>query len=72
MRFVETVEASLGLPPNRKMLPMQQGDVPRTFAAPDLLRALTGFTPEIPVERGVAEFVKWYREWKGFPNALAE
>lgn len=72
MRFVETVEASLGLPPNRKMLPMQQGDVPRTFAAPDLLRALTGFIPEIPVERGVAEFVKWYREWKGFPNALAE
>jgi len=61
MRFVETVEAAVGRPAIRRMLPMQQGDVPRTFAAPDLLRALTGFTPSISVEEGVKRFVDWYR-----------
>jgi len=61
MRFVETVEAAVGRPAIRKMLPMQQGDVPRTFAAPDLLKALTGFTPSISVEEGVRRFVDWYR-----------
>ncbi|MBW9063237.1 NAD-dependent epimerase [Rhizobium herbae] len=61
MRFVETVEAAVGRPAVRRMLPMQQGDVPRTFAAPDLLTALTGFTPSISVEEGVRRFVDWYR-----------
>ena len=61
MRFVETVEAAVGRSAIRTMLPMQQGDVPRTFAAPDLLHALTGFTPTISVEDGVQRFVDWYR-----------
>jgi UDP-glucuronate 4-epimerase len=61
MRFVETVEAAVGRPAIRTMLPMQQGDVPRTFAAPDLLNSLTGFTPSISVEEGVRRFVDWYR-----------
>jgi UDP-glucuronate 4-epimerase len=61
MRFVETVEAAVGKPAIRTMLPMQQGDVPRTFAAPDLLTALTGFKPSISVEDGVNRFVEWYR-----------
>ena len=61
MHFVETVEAALGKAAIRTMLPMQQGDVPRTFAAPELLTALTGFKPSIAVEDGVRRFVDWYR-----------
>ncbi len=61
MQFVETVEAAVCKPAVRTMLPMQQGDVPRTFAAPDLLNALTGFKPSISVEEGVKRFVDWYR-----------
>jgi UDP-glucuronate 4-epimerase len=64
MRFVETVEDVLGQKAIRNMLPMQQGDVPRTFASPDLLRALTGYAPDITIETGVAAFVEWYRDWK--------
>ncbi|RVP08203.1 NAD-dependent epimerase, partial [Sinorhizobium meliloti] len=41
MTFVETVEKAVGRPAIHNMLPMQQGDVPRTFASPDLLEALT-------------------------------
>ena len=60
MTFVETVEKAVGRPAIRNMLPMQQGDVPRTFASPDLLEALTGFKPSVSVEEGVARFVEWY------------
>jgi UDP-glucuronate 4-epimerase len=62
MAFVETVEAAIGKKAIRNYLPMQQGDVPRTFAAPDLLKALTHFTPGIGVEQGVRAFVDWYRD----------
>jgi len=65
MTFVEIVEQTVGKSAIRKMLPMQQGDVPRTFASPDLLKALTGFTPAVTVEDGVRQFVDWYTTYKG-------
>jgi UDP-glucuronate 4-epimerase len=58
--FVETIERIMGKRARRKMLPMQKGDVPRTFASPDLLVALTGRKPEIGLDEGVASFVQWY------------
>ncbi len=58
--FVETIETVLARPAKRKMLPMQQGDVPRTYASPDLLVALTGEKPEINLHEGVKAFVEWY------------
>jgi len=61
IRFVETVEAAVGRPALRNMLPLQAGDVPRTFAAPELIDALTGYKPQTPIEAGVARFVEWYR-----------
>ena len=63
MTFVETVEKAVGRPAVRNMLPMQMGDVPRTYASPDLLEALTGFKPTIDVEEGVARFVEWYQQY---------
>lgn len=62
IRFVETIEACLGKTAIRRMLPMQPGDVPRTFAAPDLLIALTGFRPDTDIAVGVRRFVEWYEE----------
>jgi UDP-glucuronate 4-epimerase len=62
MDFVQTVEHALGQSAKRIMLPMQKGDVPRTFAAPDLLVALTGYKPETTLDKGVKAFVEWYLE----------
>lgn len=62
MEFVETIEKIMGKPAKRKMLPMQKGDVPRTFASPDLLLALTGKKPETTLDVGVRAFVEWYLE----------
>ena len=61
LRFVKVIEAELGMPAKRSMLPMQAGDVRRTYADADLLEALTGYRPATPVEDGVREFVRWYR-----------
>ncbi|HWV20675.1 MAG TPA: NAD-dependent epimerase/dehydratase family protein [Devosia sp.] len=58
--FIDTVEAALGKKARRNLLPMQQGDVEQTHAAPALLKALTGFAPGTSVEAGVAAFVEWY------------
>ncbi len=63
MDFIETIEKALGKTAIRNMLPMQAGDVPRTFADHDLLTALTSFTPSIPVEEGVKHFVDWYKAY---------
>lgn len=62
LTFIDTIEDALGRPAIRRMLPMQPGDVPRTDASPDLLRALIGFVPETPVSVGVRAFVDWYRD----------
>jgi UDP-glucuronate 4-epimerase len=69
LRFVDTVEAAIGQPAIRKMLPMQKGDVPRTYASADLLEALTGYRPSTSVEVGVQAFVDWYRAEMVAPTA---
>jgi UDP-glucuronate 4-epimerase len=59
--FIAAIESSLGKRAERNLLPMQKGDVPATWAAPDLLKALTGYAPATPIGRGVQAFVDWYR-----------
>ncbi len=61
LRFVDTVESAIGKPAIRRMLPMQKGDVPRTYASAELLEALTGYRPATSVAVGVRAFVDWYR-----------
>uniref|UniRef100_UPI000478D102 NAD-dependent epimerase/dehydratase family protein n=1 Tax=Pleomorphomonas koreensis TaxID=257440 RepID=UPI000478D102 len=62
--FIAAIEAALGKPAVRNLLPMQKGDVPRTYAAPDLLRELTGYVPDTNVPTGVRNFVEWYRTYR--------
>ncbi len=59
--YIAALERCLGLPIARNDLPMQPGDIARTWADVTLLEALTGFRPGTPVETGVARFVDWYR-----------
>jgi len=61
--FIEVIERVLGLTAARNVLPMQAGNMPRTFASSRLLEALTGFRPATPLADGVAAFVEWYRAY---------
>lgn len=62
--FIDTIERHLGVRLVRRMLPMQPGDVPTTFASPDLLKALTGYVPQTRVDAGVRAFIDWFREYQ--------
>ena len=63
--FIDAIEAETGRPAERTLLPMQTGDVPRTWADAALLQALTGYRPETDFRTGVARFVAWFRDYYG-------
>ncbi len=63
MRYVDILEAELGVSAIRQLEDIQPGDVPATWADVDALREAVGFTPSTTVEEGVAHFVAWYREY---------
>lgn len=65
--FIDVIERAIGKKARRKMLPMQTGDMERTFANADLLTALTGSKPQTSLETGVRAFVEWYiRDGTGY------
>jgi len=45
----------------KNFMPLQDGDVPATYANVDDLVCDVGYKPDTPVEEGVARFVAWYR-----------
>ena len=61
--FIAAIEAAVGKPAQRVMLPIQPGDVPATWADTALLQRLTGFVPSTPIGDGVAAFVDWFRDY---------
>ncbi len=66
--FVRTLESVTGRTAHLNRMPMQPGDVRRTWADERLLHALTGYTPATPLDVGVAAFVDWYRAWRDMPR----
>lgn len=62
MEFVEAIEQELGRTAEKKMLPMQPGDVPETVADIEKMRSL-GYEPQVDLREGVKRFVAWYREY---------
>lgn len=61
LRLIQILESCLGKEAEKRMLDMQPGDVPETFADVDDLMADVGFRPGTPIELGVQKFVDWYR-----------
>ncbi|MHB8877387.1 MAG: NAD-dependent epimerase [Myxococcaceae bacterium] len=61
MHLIAVLEKAVGRQAQKRMLPMQPGDVPATFADVDDLVADVGFKPATPIEEGVRRFVEWYR-----------
>lgn len=63
MRYIEVLEECLGRKADKRLLPMQQGDVPDTWADVEELANDVGYAPTTPVEDGVRNFVDWYLEY---------
>jgi UDP-glucuronate 4-epimerase len=65
MDFIETIEEALGRKARKNFLPIQDGDVPATYADVSELGAWTDFKPATSVRDGVGRFVAWYRDYYG-------
>ncbi len=63
LRYIEVIEDCLGRKAERRLLPLQPGDVPDTFADVAALQRDTGYSPSTPIEVGVGRFVEWYRSY---------
>ena len=61
--FIGAIENALGRTAEKRLLPLQDGDVPATYADTDLLNEWVGFVPGTSVADGVARFVAWYRDY---------
>jgi UDP-glucuronate 4-epimerase len=65
MTYIETLEQALGMQAEKRLLPMQDGDVPATSADTAELAAWVDFAPATTVRQGVEHFVAWYRAYYG-------
>lgn len=61
LHFIEVLETCLGRKAEKRLLPLQAGDVPETYADVDDLIRDVGFRPATPLSVGIARFVEWYR-----------
>lgn len=60
MDFIETLETALNKKAKKEFLPMQPGDVLKTFADVEALKNDFGFAPKTTLEKGIAEFANWF------------
>jgi UDP-glucuronate 4-epimerase len=60
LRYIEVLEQALGRTSQKNFLPMQQGDVPDTWADVGALARDVGYRPATDLETGVKHFVEWY------------
>jgi UDP-glucuronate 4-epimerase len=65
MDFIAAIEKAVGREAKKIFLPLQPGDVAKTFADVDDLVRDVGFKPTTPIDRGIARFVDWYRSYYG-------
>ncbi len=61
--FIGAIEDALGQKAEKNLLPLQDGDVPATYADVDALTEWTGFAPATDIRTGIGRFVEWYRAY---------
>jgi len=63
MEFIACIERALGRQADKRLLPLQDGDVPATYADVDALRQWVGFVPATELSVGIGRFVDWYTRY---------
>jgi UDP-glucuronate 4-epimerase len=61
--FIEALEKELGMEAEKEFMPIQPGDVEKTWADVTSLKEDFGYNPGTPVETGIHRFVNWYRSY---------
>ena len=60
--MINTIAKVLNVEPRIKQLPMQPGDVDRTYADVSKAKELIGYEPKTTFEEGIKKFIEWYKE----------
>lgn len=60
-RLISLLGAALDVEPRIERLPMQPGDVERTYADVSKASRLLGYAPATPIEEGIPRFAQWLR-----------
>lgn len=63
MDMIQTIGKVVGVEPNIERLPMQAGDVERTYADVTKAKELIGYEPKVTFEQGIKNFVEWYKNF---------
>ena len=61
LKFIEILENEIDIKAIKIFEEMQLGDVKKTYADTTYLKDLINFKPETSLEKGIREFVKWYK-----------
>ncbi len=63
MDFIHEIEEQLGVKADKKMLELQPGDVPKTWANVDDFHAYTNFKPRVGIKEGICNAMDWYTHY---------
>ena len=61
--FVSLIEKHLGQSAQKKLLPMQKGDVPLTHADISQAKEILGYAPVVSLDEGLKLFTQWYQQY---------
>ena len=61
--FIETIEQCLDIKADKNLKPLQEGDVPDTYANVDELVKEFNYKPDTPIKEGVSSFISWYLDY---------
>ena len=64
-RMIELLEEACGRKAERRLLPMQPGDVRDTYADISAIERDLGYAPTTRIDEGIPRFVDWYRWYHG-------
>ncbi len=62
-RMIGLIEAACGREAQKRLLPIQPGDVRDTYADISAIQRDLGFVPATSIDEGVPRFVQWYRDY---------
>lgn len=63
MDFIKEIENHLQIKAEKKMMPMQPGDVNRTWADISELKTKFNYSPNTAIDQGVGKFIDWYKNY---------
>ncbi len=67
--FISCIEKELGRTAEKILLPMQKGDVHKTYADIEKTKQLLNWEPKIKIEEGIHSFIQWYHHYLSLKNA---